>query len=73
MVPHGQTVGYVRVSSADQNLARKLESIGPVDRLFQDQVSRGLAPTAQALPSVWGTCGPVTPSGLPPWIASPDP
>ena len=41
MVPHGQTVGYVRVSSTDQNLARQLESIGPVDRLFQDQVSGG--------------------------------
>ena len=24
----GQTVGYVRVSSADQNLARQLETIG---------------------------------------------
>lgn len=41
MAPHGQTVGYVRVSSTDQNLARQLETIGPVDRLFQDQVSGG--------------------------------
>ncbi len=41
MAPHGQTVGYVRVSSADQNLARQLEAIGPVDRLFQDKVSGG--------------------------------
>lgn len=41
MALHGQTVGYVRVSSADQNLARQLEAIGPVDRLFQDKVSGG--------------------------------
>lgn len=41
MAPHGQTVGYVRVSSTDQNLARQLDAIGPVDRLFQDQVSGG--------------------------------
>ena len=30
----GQVVGYVRVSAADQNEARKLESLGAVDRLF---------------------------------------
>lgn len=41
MAPHGQTVGYARVSSTDQNLARQLEAIGPVDRLFQDKVSGG--------------------------------
>ncbi len=41
MTPHGQTVGYVRVSSADQNLARQLEAIGQVDRTFEDQVSGG--------------------------------
>ena len=41
MAPHGQTVGYVRVSSTDQNLARQLESIGPVDRIFEDKVSGG--------------------------------
>ena len=41
MAPHGQIVGYVRVSSADQNLARQLEAIEPVDRLFQDKVSGG--------------------------------
>jgi DNA invertase Pin-like site-specific DNA recombinase len=32
MRPPGQTVGYVRVSSTDQNLARQLEAIGQVDR-----------------------------------------
>lgn len=39
MTPQGQTVGYARVSSTDQNLARQLESIGTVDRMFTDQVS----------------------------------
>lgn len=41
MAPQGQVVGYVRVSSEQQNLARQLESIGEVDRLFQDKVSGG--------------------------------
>ncbi|MDF7666126.1 recombinase family protein [Bifidobacterium sp. ESL0745] len=35
----GQTVGYVRVSSADQNEARQLDAIGNVDRLFSEKVS----------------------------------
>lgn len=40
MVQHkGQVVGYVRVSAADQNEARQLESIGEVDRLFSEKVS----------------------------------
>lgn len=41
MAPQGQVVGYVRVSSEQQNLARQLESIGEVDRLFQDKLSGG--------------------------------
>lgn len=41
MAAHGQTVGYVRVSSEGQNLARQTESIGEVDRLFQDKISGG--------------------------------
>lgn len=41
MTPRGLTVGYVRVSSADQNLARQLDALGPVDRLFEDKVSGG--------------------------------
>jgi DNA invertase Pin-like site-specific DNA recombinase len=49
MVQHGQTVGYVRVSSADQNLARQLESIGEVDRVFQDKVSGGARIARQGL------------------------
>ena len=53
MTPQGQTVGYVRVSSADQNLARQLDLIGPVDRLFQDKVSGGSRPTGSASPNVW--------------------
>lgn len=35
----GQTVGYVRVSAADQNEARQVEAIGDVDRLFSEKVS----------------------------------
>jgi DNA invertase Pin-like site-specific DNA recombinase len=35
---HGQRVGYVRVSSFDQNPERQLEHV-PVDRLFTDKAS----------------------------------
>ena len=41
MAPQGQTIGYVRVSSADQNLARQIDAVGAVDRLFQDKISGG--------------------------------
>lgn len=49
MAKHGQIVGYVRVSSVEQNLDRQLAAIGEVDMLFQDKQSgkdrtrRGLA------------------------------
>lgn len=36
----GQRVGYVRVSSVDQNTARQLEGV-PVDRVFTDHASGG--------------------------------
>lgn len=35
----GQRVSYIRVSTAEQNLARQREAIGPVDREFQDKIS----------------------------------
>ena len=35
----GQVVGYVRVSSADQNPARQHEVIGRCDRVFEDRMS----------------------------------
>lgn len=35
----GQIVGYVRVSSTSQNLARQLEALGDVDELFEDRQS----------------------------------
>lgn len=35
----GQMVGYVRVSSADQNPARQRERIGHCDRVFEDRMS----------------------------------
>jgi len=41
MATHGQTIGYVRVSTIDQNLSRQHEAIGQVDRTFSDQVSGG--------------------------------
>ncbi len=37
----GQIVGYVRVSSADQNPARQLAAIGAVEQTFTDTVSGG--------------------------------
>lgn len=49
MAPQGQTVGYVRVSSAVQNLARQLEAIGKVDKLFQEAESGGSRADRQAL------------------------
>lgn len=41
VAPQGQTIGYVRVSSADQNLARQIDAVDAVDRLFQDKISGG--------------------------------
>lgn len=35
----GQTVGYARVSSTSQNLARQLEALGSVDEIFTDHQS----------------------------------
>lgn len=35
----GQVVGYVRVSSLDQNPARQVETLAGCDRLFTDKVS----------------------------------
>ena len=39
LIPHSQTIGYIRVSSIDQNVARQLASVDPVDRLFTDEMS----------------------------------
>lgn len=39
--PRGQIVGYVRVSTSDQNPARQLEALGEVDRVFEDRLSGG--------------------------------
>ena len=42
MVQHKtQTVAYIRVSSIDQNLDRQLETIGDVDRVFEEKISGG--------------------------------
>lgn len=38
-VSSGQRVAYIRVSTTDQNLDRQIESVGEVDRVFQDKIS----------------------------------
>lgn len=35
----GKTVGYARVSAADQNLDRQLQALGEVDKLFTEKIS----------------------------------
>lgn len=37
--PKTQTIGYVRVSSADQNPDRQIEGLGAVDKTFTDYLS----------------------------------
>lgn len=40
MVQHkGQRIGYARVSSTDQNLARQIAALGEVDRTFEEKQS----------------------------------
>lgn len=39
MTVSGQRVAYIRVSTTDQNLDRQIESVGAVDRVFQDKIS----------------------------------
>lgn len=40
MIGHtGQTVGYVRVSAADQNDARQVAALGDVERIFTEKMS----------------------------------
>jgi DNA invertase Pin-like site-specific DNA recombinase len=42
MMPHkGQRIGYARVSSLEQNLARQLAALGEVDKLFSEKQSGG--------------------------------
>jgi hypothetical protein len=52
--PVGQRFSYIRVSSADQNLARQREMIGTVDKEFLDKLS---ALTGQAWGAESATCG----------------
>jgi len=39
MASKGQRIGYVRVSSYDQNEERQLEHVGDLDRIFTDKAS----------------------------------
>ena len=54
----GQVVGYARVSSTDQNLARQLEALGDVDKLFTDTASAA----GRSSRRCWSTSGPATSS-----------
>lgn len=45
----GQVLGYVRVSSTDQNPARQVEAVGKVEETFTDHVSGGSRETRTAL------------------------
>ena len=46
--PRGQRVGYLRLSSADQNEARQREAVGECDKVFVEKASaRSRAPRAQ--------------------------
>lgn len=47
----GQRVGYIRVSSVDQNLDRQLEGV-PVDKVFQDKASGGSTDARPGLESL---------------------
>ena len=51
MAPHGQTVGYLRVSSADQNLARQLEALDRSIDCSRTRSAADLAPIGLASPS----------------------
>lgn len=39
----GQIIGYARVSTRDQNLARQIDALGDVDRLFEEKASGATA------------------------------
>ena len=39
MAPKGQRIGYVRVSSYDQNEVRQLDFVGDLDHVFIDKAS----------------------------------
>ena len=60
----GQTVGYVRVSSAEQNLDRQLEAVGECDRIFEDKISGSSRAKRGKSPVEWwglgGRCGSLT-------------
>ena len=45
----GQRIGYARVSSTDQNLARQLAALGDLDRLFEEKQSGAKRDGRQAL------------------------
>lgn len=45
---NGKSIGYIRVSSADQNTARQLEGV-ELDRVFEDKASGSAADNRKAL------------------------
>ena len=59
----GQRVGYIRVSSVEQNNQRQKELLnasGRIDRFFEDKISGRTKLPAQGLSSVWPMCATVT-------------
>lgn len=51
---YGQRIGYARVSSTDQNLARQLTTLGEVNRLFEEKQSGALRAGRTALKDLIG-------------------
>lgn len=50
----GADIGYIRVSSADQNTARQLSDIH-LDKVFEDHLG-AIAATGPVWMLAWGTC-----------------
>ena len=50
----GQRIGYARVSTSDQNLARQLAVLGEVDRMFEEKLSGALRAGPIALADMIG-------------------
>lgn len=59
----GQTVGYVRVSTIDQNVDRQIEALGEVDKSCTPTESVGLAWSVRSCRRCSAMCARATSSG----------